>query len=124
MEYKITSEKIHNLCNSKTYQKAIEYYNEGRVKDVTIKGKKITATVRGTYNYYVKITMKKGYLQYTCSCPYDWDGSCKHVIATLMHVKDNEEKINEKISKNKEKVKTILEQTSNEELRTLIEAQL
>ena len=124
MEFTISNESIRNLCNSKTYQKGLDYYSEGRVNNVTIKGKRIYASVRGTYNYNVKKTMKKDYIFDSCSCPYDWDGSCKHVIATLLHVQNNEEEITRKIANNKEKVHKILEQTSDEELRTFIIRQL
>jgi uncharacterized Zn finger protein len=45
------------------------------------------AEVQGSQHepYHVRLSVEAGALgEAECSCPYDWDGICKHVVATLL----------------------------------------
>jgi SNF2 family DNA or RNA helicase len=45
----------------------------------------IVASVIGTDVYTIIISIKEGQIKSTkCSCPYDYAGICKHIVATLM----------------------------------------
>jgi uncharacterized Zn finger protein len=61
----------------------VEYLNEGRVRELGISGSIANAIVRGTRNYVVRIDLDHD-LSSTCTCPYDFEGYCKHIVATLL----------------------------------------
>ncbi len=44
----------------------------------------VVAQVRGTHSYRVQLINKEdGGWEISCTCPYDWDDVCKHVVATM-----------------------------------------
>lgn len=72
-----------------------EYYELGAVSDLeeTSPGE-WTATVDGTDSYTVEISLGGGNKvdSWYCDCPYDGE-ICKHVVATLLAIRDNSEKV-------------------------------
>ena len=52
----------------------------------------VTAEVQGTEKYNVKVDLKNG-ISAERNCPYDLEGYCKHIIAVLLSMLDNEEEI-------------------------------
>ena len=88
-----TVEDARALVDSKIYQRGVEYFAEGRVLEPAVCGDKIMAEIEGSscQNYRTSVGLVDGQLQCKCDCPYDW-GTCKHVIALLLHwVKKREE---------------------------------
>ena len=72
-----------------------EYYETGAVSELEEDSPgEWTATVEGTENYSVEISMDgKEIKSWYCDCPYDGE-ICKHVVATLLAIRDNEKKVN------------------------------
>ena len=72
-----------------------EYYEIGAVSELEEDSPgEWTATVEGTENYSVEISMDgKEIESWYCDCPYDGE-ICKHVVATLLAIRDNEKKVN------------------------------
>ena len=72
-----------------------EYYEIGAVSELEEDSPgEWTATVEGTVNYNVEISMDgKEIKSWYCDCPYDGE-ICKHVVATLLAIRDNEKKVN------------------------------
>lgn len=72
-----------------------EYYEIGAVSELEEDSPgEWTATVEGTENYSVEISMDgKEIKSWYCDCPYDGE-ICKHVVATLLAIRDNEKKVN------------------------------
>ena len=72
-----------------------EYYETGAVSELEEDSPgEWTATVEGTENYSVEISMDgKEIESWYCDCPYDGE-ICKHVVATLLAIRDNEKKVN------------------------------
>jgi uncharacterized Zn finger protein len=84
MEYP-NQDEIRSLCTHQSYERGVNYYNQGRIQELAINDAELTAMVRGTHNYDVSITIDDdGIRTYYCSCPYDYAGACKHVIAVLL----------------------------------------
>jgi uncharacterized Zn finger protein len=81
---KITIQKIKELCTPQSFSRGEEYYSEGLVHNLLKKGSTVTAIVRGTNNYKVEINIERNTIGASCSCPYDWGGYCKHIVATLL----------------------------------------
>lgn len=82
---KLSQEIICGYANDKSWQRGVAYYNGGCVNRVCQRGQSITAQVRGNRTYRVAIDFDaEGLNSADCSCPYDWGGYCKHIIATLL----------------------------------------
>lgn len=87
---------IQRLFPSLIYKRGLEYYKRGQVSDLTYdKNYNVwTATVHGTEDYFVEINMKNldsGSVDTYCDCPaFETFGSCKHIVATLIGIMDQE----------------------------------
>jgi uncharacterized Zn finger protein len=81
----ITEKAIRALANAKSFARGQEYYREGAVSDVIRRGDRVTAEVEGGELYEVTIVLDDGGVaDAECTCPYDWDGYCKHIVAVLL----------------------------------------
>jgi uncharacterized Zn finger protein len=73
---------------SQSYQRGAQYYRDGYVSELTRRGNLLTAQVEGsTFPYYqVTVTLAGtgGIAAASCTCPYDWGGYCKHIVAVLL----------------------------------------
>lgn len=69
-----------------------DYVQIGAVRELRIRGEKITAQVRGSELYHVEIDLKDGYPVWTsCTCPYAASGEyCKHMAAVLYRAQEQE----------------------------------
>jgi hypothetical protein len=54
-----------------------------RIKEATTT--RVKAVVSGTNDYQVEIELDEEFSG-ECDCPYDWDGLCKHIVATFLAV--------------------------------------
>ena len=89
------------MMNINNFEKYIEkkiisrgksYYNSGSVLEVErLSMDKFGALVEGTddYNVTVEIDRKLNVVFHTCDCPYDWGDVCKHVVAVLFELRNN-----------------------------------
>lgn len=71
-------------------QRGLEYCKEGRVIELNVEDKNVTAIVTGNNDYYVMLNLDspKGS---RCSCPYAKDGHmCKHIAATYFALFEEE----------------------------------
>ena len=78
---------IRRYASSKSWQRGQEYYYNGRVRQVVERERSITAEVEGNHYqpYRVSISFDGDSLdKFYCSCPYSFEGICKHQIATLL----------------------------------------
>jgi uncharacterized Zn finger protein len=80
---------IKALCTETSFVRGLKYFQMGNVTDLEQFGNKITATVEGTRDYTVTIRTDIKTITATCTCPYDWGGYCKHIVATLIALSEN-----------------------------------
>jgi len=85
-----TREEIRSLCTEQSFERGRNYYHQGRIQELNIDGGEISATVRGSNDYDVAIDVATDPIRTRCSCPYDYAGDCKHVVAVLLAVKDRD----------------------------------
>ena len=86
-EYSLTEEAIGDLCTESSFERGYEYFNESAVLWVTRRGSQLFGEVQGSeYDPYgVCVTFNGAELiAADCTCPYDWGGYCKHIVATLL----------------------------------------
>lgn len=81
---KITIQKIRELCMAQSFSRGEEYHSEGLVHNLHKKGNTVTAMVRGTDDYRVEVNITRNTIDASCTCPYDWGGYCKHIVAVLL----------------------------------------
>jgi len=96
MEYP-TREAIRSRCTEQSFKRGRNCYHEDRILSLNIDEKKITATVQGSQAYDVEATLTDEPIHTWCSCPYDYAGDCKHIIAVLLAANDRDSEDGESI---------------------------
>jgi uncharacterized Zn finger protein len=78
---------IRALATEESFLRGKQYARSGAVSELVRRGDVLTAQVEGSeFAFYdVRIRLHDGGVTETrCSCPYDWGGACKHVVAVLL----------------------------------------
>lgn len=119
----LTLEDIRKLCTESSFERGIEYFQRGKVTNLEQFENKITAIVNGTNDYKVTIYTDKNTISATCTCPYDWGGYCKHIVATLIALSKNYPKIKRDKGKEEKKIEKILNNLSLSELKDFLRAE-
>lgn len=81
-------DEIREICTTQSFERGRRYAESGRVRDVTVSGSEVRASVRGTHDYTTRVDLAADDFFGRCSCPYDGAGDCKHVVAVLLTVAD------------------------------------
>lgn len=64
-----------------------DYFRQRAVIDLVQRGSQIQAQVEGTEVTPYRVTLQTdagGITQARCTCPYDYEGWCKHIVATIL----------------------------------------
>ena len=78
---------VRQHATAESFQRGQQYYREGAVLEVARRGDVLEAEVEGSMPtpYRVRVSVDAGGItRATCTCPYDWGGWCKHIVATLL----------------------------------------
>ncbi|MFN8556315.1 MAG: hypothetical protein U0531_02830 [Dehalococcoidia bacterium] len=78
---------VQRLATPESFRRGEEYLDRGAVGRVVRRGSEISAAVSGSEAepYLVRVALSGAALGATaCTCPYDWGGVCKHVVAALL----------------------------------------
>ena len=84
---KITESIIRAGATPQSFQRGKEYYQDGAISNTTRQGNVLAGDCEGTSApyYHVRVTLDEaGIREVTCTCPYEYGGYCKHVIALLL----------------------------------------
>lgn len=89
----ITLDNFEDFVPYKIWMRGEEYYETDAVSELEeISPGEWTATVEGTDDYNVEISMDGNEIEsWYCDCPYEGE-ICKHVVATLLAIRDNRKK--------------------------------
>ncbi len=82
----LTREDIRGLCTDQSFQRGVNYHEDGRVLRLDVDGNSVHATVQGRRAYEVSVELDDLHTQ--CTCPYDHAGDCKHIVAVLLAVRE------------------------------------
>ncbi|MFC2138621.1 SWIM zinc finger domain-containing protein [Bacteroidota bacterium] len=102
-------------------KRGLSYFKNGHVNEPEeISSGEYEAIVEGTEDYTVQLTLKKGIItEYICDCPYDMGPVCKHVVAVIFHLQQDELELINKTKRTKsvkapktEKHKTVVDQVN------------
>ena len=82
----ITEAAIRAKVTEKSYDRGVDYHNWGMVERATLRGSQLFAEAPGSewQNYQVGVNFTDDSFTASCTCPYDWGGYCKHIVATLL----------------------------------------
>ncbi len=104
-------------------KRGLQYFKKGLVNEPEETGLgEFEAIVEGTEPYIVRISIHNDVItEHLCSCPYDMGPVCKHVVALIFHLQQNESGIKVKAKKNSaESKKTTKKKTIAEEVDEIL----
>jgi uncharacterized Zn finger protein len=84
---KLSEAMIRSSTSAQTFSRGEDYYTAGAVSELARRGNSLRAEVEGgRYEpYQVRIELDAGgVIDATCTCPYDFGGYCKHIVAVLL----------------------------------------
>src|SRR5262245_49064962 len=70
-----------------SFSRGQSYFESGAVADLALRGNILQGHVEGSQYtpYRINITFDQGGVtSASCTCPYDWGGWCKHIVAVLL----------------------------------------
>lgn len=117
-------------------KRGLSYFKNGHVNEPEeISHGEYEAIVEGTEDYTVQLTLKNGIItEYVCNCPYDMGPVCKHVVAVIFHLQQDELELKMKPTTSKsvkpkkttrrktvaDQVNELLEKATHEELKQFV----
>jgi uncharacterized Zn finger protein len=84
---KLTEAVIRAGATDKSFQRGRELYRSGAISNAAIQGQSLSGECEGNESPFYKVRVELdggGVRSATCTCPYDFGGYCKHIIALLL----------------------------------------
>jgi uncharacterized Zn finger protein len=85
----IDEDEIRSNATAASFERGLEYYHQENVLSLVQRGSLLQAAVQGSdwkpYQVTIDCTFEAIDSAH-CTCPYDYDGWCKHIVATLLTV--------------------------------------
>lgn len=84
---KITETALKSLSSTESYTRGQELFQSDAIYDTFRQGTELTGKCEGNSApfYKLRVTIDEGGIQEaSCTCPYDWGGYCKHIIALIL----------------------------------------
>jgi uncharacterized Zn finger protein len=84
---KLSEASIRRHSSDKSFERGQDYYKSGSVTSLIQRGNELSVHVEGSEfdPYRISIDFDKGGITSAfCTCPYNFEGWCKHIIATLL----------------------------------------
>lgn len=114
----LTEAIVREGTAAETFRRGQEYYHEGAVGEITRRGDLFQAEVEGSDIYPYTVTLRTdaaGLIEAGCTCPYDWGGWCKHIVAVLLTLIDDPQSVAERPS-----LDTLLAGAGEDQLRQIV----
>jgi len=95
----VTQDTIRALATPESFARGRSYFDDGAVSDLIRRGDRLTAEVEGSEfePYQVSVRLHDdGVAEARCTCPYDWGGYCKHIVAVLLKFADEATRVIER----------------------------
>ncbi len=84
---KLTESIIRSGAAAQSFQRGQAYYQEGAISNTSRQGHILRGKCAGTQEPFYQIQVEldeAGIAQTHCSCPYEYGGYCKHLVALLL----------------------------------------
>lgn len=85
---RITESMIRTGASPESFARGKEYFHNDAISNAAIQGHTLTGDCEGTSAPYYRVRAvldDAGIRSVDCSCPYDFGGYCKHIVALLLH---------------------------------------
>ena len=83
----LSLESIRQEATTQSFQRGESYYHDNAVLSLFLRGQNLEAKVSGSEydGYRVTVELEDNHITSAyCTCPYDYGGWCKHIVATLL----------------------------------------
>ena len=112
----ITEDDILERVTEKSFERGMDYYDSGMVESAVLRGNRLFAEVLGSEwdPYLIGVTFRENDFNASCTCPYDWGGYCKHIVAVLLTFIHDRDRIDVRPP-----IEELVSKLDTEELRTL-----
>ncbi len=116
----IPLDQFEQVIDETILKRGLAYFDGGAVTDfIEISGGEYEAIVSGSEEYTVQLIIKNNTIvEHHCDCPYDRSAVCKHIVAVLFHMQQDQLELNQ-ISAKTPKKKTI---SVNKQINDLLKA--
>ena len=84
---RLTEAHVRELASERSFDRGEAYYHDGSVLEPVRQERELRAQCQGSnYEpYQVSATLREsGIAETSCTCPYDYGGICKHLVALLL----------------------------------------
>ncbi|MEF8821835.1 MAG: SWIM zinc finger family protein [Halovenus sp.] len=119
----LSADQIRDLCTSEVFDRAVTYRDEDRIQRIDRFDQTVTAAVQGSQPDPYEVEIEFGddraeptEIDATCTCPYDWGGYCKHIIAVLLELTEGDIDLVDE----REAIERVLSEAHPEELRDFL----
>jgi non-specific serine/threonine protein kinase len=80
----ISESLIRSIANEDSIRRALRMYQRGFVTVQQVTDGYVRALVKSGASFDVELWDRNGTIETSCTCPVDWEGECKHVVAVMM----------------------------------------
>ena len=88
MQYpNITEDQIKDRCPKQVFTRGQDYFYNETIEDPMLHDWTLSAKCHGSEYEPYRVSVElapTGIADVACSCPYDWGGDCKHIVALLL----------------------------------------
>jgi len=84
---RLTEDMLRSLSTEQSFERGRQYYRAGAIQNAACQGDVLTAVCEGSSApaYRLRVELDQaGVRTASCTCPYDWGGLCKHLVALLL----------------------------------------
>ncbi len=131
---KIPLNEFEHIIDETILIRGLSYFKEGFVTEFSeITNGEFKANVSGSEEYTVNLKVKNDIIiEHNCDCPYDMGPVCKHIVASIFYLKQDELNLYQqhlplvKKKKNKtvyQQLKEVLDKVSHQDLKEFIHEQ-
>lgn len=120
-----SSQLAFQLASPTSYRRGEEYFNDGAVEKIWLEDGVYKAIVQGTRRYTVSVCIQGEDIKTECTCPYEMEGICKHIVAAILALAEDKKLAT--INTQKEhiaklnKADKLITKASNEQIRTFLQ---
>lgn len=84
----INEAKLREWASSQSFTRGRSYFRNGMIQHTVRRGNMLIGSCAGSsgglYRIEVELNDQEELVSAMCSCPYDWGGICKHVVALVL----------------------------------------
>lgn len=90
-------DEFEQLIDERILKRGLSYFKDGAITDFSeISNGAYEAIVSGTEEYTVQLKISNNSItEHNCDCPYDMGPVCKHVVAVIFHLQQDELELNQ-----------------------------